>query len=552
VSSPSPAFGRWGHEFETLLELGQGGMATAYLARMLGPDHFQRLVVLKRLSLELSANSDAVSRFMAEARVGAQLHHSNVVGTHRIDRDAAGPFIVLEYVEGGSVDELLSASLARGRALPFRAVLRIGLDALAGLRAVHEATASNGRPLEILHRDVSMQNVLVGVHDGVARLSDFGVAKSRLSATRTEPGCLVGKILYMAPECLRYQPLGPTVDLYALGLTLWLALAGSDPWPDEDDVELARMIVHDGVPPLPARAGAPPEIVTIIARACALRAADRFQSAREMTLSLEPFRTAGLVASHEEVAALVSELLGDTLRSRRELLANLAPELGVSSLAVNHGALAPTVPARHFEPSPSPRAATAPDPRGPSARARLRCRTARRTRDGARSRVVRECRSDDFGAQHRERSRALAGSGRAAGGFASCTADRAAAGENRRTGSVARRRSSAASDDAQRHGHLVTESASARDRARRDIPARPRSERARSLSQRVRSVAGASSPGVRAECRRRARHPAEQSISVVRRQSTPPRHVRKSRQSEHLANGGTTVPRGHASANGVD
>jgi eukaryotic-like serine/threonine-protein kinase len=363
VSSPSPAFGRWGHEFETLLELGQGGMATAYLARMLGPDHFQRLVVLKRLSLELSANSDAVSRFMAEARVGAQLHHSNVVGTHRIDRDAAGPFIVLEYVEGGSVDELLSASLARGRALPFRAVLRIGLDALAGLRAVHEATASNGRPLEILHRDVSMQNVLVGVHDGVARLSDFGVAKSRLSATRTEPGCLVGKILYMAPECLRYQPLGPTVDLYALGLTLWLALAGSDPWPDEDDVELARMIVHDGVPPLPARAGAPPEIVTIIARACALRAADRFQSAREMTLSLEPFRTAGLVASHEEVAALVSELLGDTLRSRRELLANLAPELGVSSLAVNHGALAPTVPARHFEPSPSPRAATAPHTR---------------------------------------------------------------------------------------------------------------------------------------------------------------------------------------------
>jgi eukaryotic-like serine/threonine-protein kinase len=367
VSSPSPAFGRWGNEFETLLELGQGGMATAYLARMLGPDNFQRLVVLKRLSVELAANSDAVSRFMAEARVGAQLHHSNVVGTHRVDRDAAGPFIVLEYVEGGSVDELLSASLARGRALPLRAVLRIGLDALAGLRAVHEAAAPSGRPLEILHRDVSMQNVLVGVHDGVARLSDFGVAKSRLSATRTEPGCLVGKILYMAPECLRYEPLGPTVDIYALGLTLWLALAGGEPWPDQDDVELARMIVHDGVPPLSTRADAPPEIVDILARACALHAADRFQSAREMTFSLEPFRAAGLVASHEEVASLVSELLGETLRSRRELLAELAPELGGSSLGVNRGALAPTVPARPFEPSPAPRA-----PREPRTRAALR------------------------------------------------------------------------------------------------------------------------------------------------------------------------------------
>jgi serine/threonine protein kinase len=366
VSSPSLASRRWGNEFETLLELGQGGMATAYLARTLGPDDFQRLVVLKRLSLDLAASSDAVRRFMAEARVGAQLYHSNVVGTHRIDRDAAGPFIVLDYVEGGSVDELLSASLAQGRALPLRAVLRIGLDALAGLRAVHEATAPSGRPLEILHRDLSLQNVLVGVHDGVARLSDFGVAKSRLSATQTDPGCLVGKVLYMAPECLRYESLGPTADIYALGLTLWLALAGEDPWPDEDVVELARMIVHDGVPPLSERADVPQGIVDVLARACAMRAADRFQSAREMTLALEPFSTAGLVASHEEVASLVSELLGDKLRHRRELLANLAPDLGGSSLHASSRALAPTVPEGHLQPSPTPRVA-----RAPRARSRL-------------------------------------------------------------------------------------------------------------------------------------------------------------------------------------
>jgi eukaryotic-like serine/threonine-protein kinase len=361
VSSPSLAFRRWGNEFETLLELGQGGMATAYLARTLGPDDFQRLVVLKRLSLELSASPEAVRRFMTEARVGAQLYHSNIVGTHRIDRDAAGPFIVLDYVEGGSVDELLSASLERGKALPLRAVLRIGLDALAGLRAVHEATASSGRPLEILHRDISLQNVLVGVHDGVARLSDFGVAKSRLSASRTDPGCLVGKVLYMAPECLRYEPLGPTVDLYALGLTLWLALAGEDPWPDEDVIELSRRIVHDGVPPLSERADVPREIADALARACAPRAVDRFQSAREMTLSLEPLRAAGLVASHEEVASLVSDLLGDKLKSRRELLASLAPELGVvSGLQVNRAALAPTVPQRPIERYPAPRSSRAP------------------------------------------------------------------------------------------------------------------------------------------------------------------------------------------------
>ncbi len=119
---------------ETLLELGEGGMAKAYLARAVGAGGFHRLVVIKRLNLQLLAVPDAVERFLAEARVAARIHHANVIGTQQVGRDAAGPFIVLDYIEGGSFDDLVSM-----RELPVPVILRIALDALYGLQAVHEA-----------------------------------------------------------------------------------------------------------------------------------------------------------------------------------------------------------------------------------------------------------------------------------------------------------------------------------------------------------------------------------------------------------------------------
>jgi serine/threonine protein kinase len=348
-------------ELQTLLELGQGGMATAYLARALGAGGFERLVVLKRLSLELLGNQEALDRFLAEARVAAQLHHVNIVGTHQIGRDAAGPFIVLDYVEGGSLEDLVNASRARGELLPVPVVLRVALDALAGLRAVHEATDGSGRPLAILHRDVSLQNVLVSLNDGVTRLSDFGVAKSSFSRIRTDPRCFVGKLLYFSPEYLLGETVGPQLDLYGLGVTLWLALTGDELWPGQNERELVRSIANQGVPPLAGRVEAAPEIRAFVARACARAPRDRFLSAREMTAVLEYFdRHCGWVASYSDVAACVERLLGKALARRRESLAELAPDLDrgrrVSEQAPSlHAELARTVP---VAPSPPREVAT--------------------------------------------------------------------------------------------------------------------------------------------------------------------------------------------------
>jgi serine/threonine-protein kinase len=329
---PEPPLAKSTTEIETLLELGQGGMATAYLARALGTGGFERLFVMKRLSAALAGNGDALQRFLAEARVAARLHHVNVVGTQQIGWDSQGPFILLDYVEGGSLSDLVEAAAARDERLPLGVVLRVALDVLAGLRSVHEATDSDGRPLAILHRDVSLENVLVGVSDGVARLSDFGVAKSVLGPSLTEPGFFVGKVLYFAPEYLLREPIGPSLDLYALGVALWLALTGDDPWPHKTDGQLARAIIEEGVPPLLGHRRVPPEIEAFVARACARQPSARFQSARDMASALHALERR-FVASHAEVAASVERLLGAKLRQRRETVARLVPELAAPTPA---------------------------------------------------------------------------------------------------------------------------------------------------------------------------------------------------------------------------
>jgi len=363
--------GRSSTELETLLELGQGGMATAYLARAVGAGGFLRLVVLKRMNLELLGDPESTRRFLTEARLAARIHHANVVGTHQVGRDAAGPFIVLDYVEGGSLDDLVEASAERGTRVPVPILLRIALDALSGLRAVHETEDTDGRPLGILHRDVSLQNILVGVHDGVSRLADFGVAKSALGTSRTDQGYLVGKLFYMAPEYLRREAVGPPLDLYALGVTLWLALSDQEPWPVVSEAQLVHAISQEGVPPIESFVDVAPEIGAFVARACERDPLRRFASAREMAETLENFeRHCGWLASHAEVSELVRDLLGDRLAERRELLARLLPGPRgartaplASREASNVSALAET---RAEAVRPAPRS---------SRRARLRSRT---------------------------------------------------------------------------------------------------------------------------------------------------------------------------------
>lgn len=308
--------------YQPILQLGRGGMGTVDLARAMGAGGFERLVVVKRLNRELTNQPEAVRRFLDEARQAALVHHANVVGIHQIGKDDKGYFLVLDYVEGASLEGLVDRIALSREALPAPIVLRIALDALSGLHAAHRAEDAKGNPLGLLHRDVSLQNVLVG-RDGVSRIADFGIAKSRLASVQTDQKYLVGKLLYLPPEYLSRKPIGPTLDIYSLGVTMWVALAGGDPWPDIDEAQLIAQICREGFPRL-SEAGVrvPPQVDELVARACHKNSEQRYQTAREMGDAIEQIgRETGWLATHGEVADFLERLVGVDMKRRRDKIA---------------------------------------------------------------------------------------------------------------------------------------------------------------------------------------------------------------------------------------
>jgi serine/threonine-protein kinase len=308
---------------DLLFELARGGMGAVHLARIAGLGGFERFVVVKRILDATQTEAEVVERFLSEARIAATIHHANVVGTHHVGIDDGGLYMVLDYVEGGSLAALTDRAMLRGERMPIPIVLRIALDALAGLGAVHRASGSDGAVLGVVHRDVSLQNILVG-RDGVARLTDFGIARSARPSIKTKTGSLIGKLLYLPPEHIRQEPTDHTIDIYMLGVTLWCALTGEEPWPGSDEAQLMHRILTEPLPSVASRRGEPvaPEIEQLVSTAAHPVSSQRYQSATQMTQVIEALgRERGWVASQHEVATFVEGLLGVDLDRRRERIA---------------------------------------------------------------------------------------------------------------------------------------------------------------------------------------------------------------------------------------
>lgn len=313
---------------EILFEMARGGMGTVHLARIVGLGGFERFVVVKRLNDATASDPTMRERFLSEARVAARFHHANVIGTHYVGSDERGLYMVLDYVEGASLADLVDRAALRGERLDIPILLRVALDVLAGLHAVHRATDEQGEPLRIVHRDVSTQNVLVG-RDGIARLADFGIAKGARPSVATKTGAVIGKLLYLPPEYIMREPLGATTDVYMLGVTLWCAITGAEPWHAEDEAQLVHQILNVPVPPLASHLAEPvaPEIEALVARACDPDPRERFDSAKAMIEAIDRLgRERGWVASQNSVAAVVEALAGVDLARRRERMASRSTE----------------------------------------------------------------------------------------------------------------------------------------------------------------------------------------------------------------------------------
>lgn len=268
-------------------ELASGGMATVHFGRLLGPVGFSRTVAIKRLHAQFAKDPEFVSMFLDEARVAARVQHPNVVSTLDVVATEGELFLVMEYVEGESLARILRQIRASGARIPPKIVGSIVTGLLHGLHAAHEARSERGDPLQIIHRDVSPQNVIVGV-DGVSRVLDFGVAKAAGRLQQTRDGQLKGKLAYMAPEQIAGEELDRRADIYAAGVVLWEALACRRLFDGENEGAIINKIATGNVV-APGRyvPDLPRAVDDLCLRALSRDRSLRFRTALEMAVLLE-------------------------------------------------------------------------------------------------------------------------------------------------------------------------------------------------------------------------------------------------------------------------
>jgi serine/threonine-protein kinase len=335
--------------YELHEEIGRGGMGAVHLGRLCGDEGFSKVVAIKRLHPQFAKDARFVRRFQHEARLAARVRHPNVVSTLDVVSEDGELLIVMEFVHG-----LALADLVREEAVPHdeepTAPTRVGepasggatdagglghpghspsvvpptvastmiRDLLLGLHAAHEATDEMGRPLGVVHRDVSPQNLIIG-GDGVGRVLDFGIAKANESAEETESGVVKGKVAYMSPEQAYGTLLDRRSDIYAAGLMLWELLVGRRAF-GTPNPGLAQ-ILHTAIePPGVLLPSLPPEIDDVVMSALEHEAEDRFATALDMA---EELARAIPPASHPEVAEWVRSRVSQPLAARAKLISQI-------------------------------------------------------------------------------------------------------------------------------------------------------------------------------------------------------------------------------------
>jgi len=208
-------------KYELIKRIATGGMAEIYLARVSGLPGFEKIVVVKRILPQLATNQEFVQMFLDEARVAATLHHPNIVQMYDIGAVDGNYFISMEYLHGEDLRSIARAMRQKGQdRVPLEHALGIGVGIAAGLHYAHEKVGFDGKPLHIVHRDITPQNIFV-TYDGGVKLVDFGIAKASNRASETRYGSLKGKIPYMSPEQCRSEPLDRRSDIFSLGILLY-------------------------------------------------------------------------------------------------------------------------------------------------------------------------------------------------------------------------------------------------------------------------------------------------------------------------------------------
>ncbi|MDH3622712.1 MAG: protein kinase [Myxococcales bacterium] len=328
-----PVAGRQLGRYEILTQLASGGMASVYVARAQGVAGFERLVAIKVLHPHLAYEQEFISMFLDEARLAARIRHMNVVPTLDIsDSPGDGYFLVMEYIEGNHLGALLGRAAKKGERLPQPFVCRVLVDTLQGLAAAHRLTDENGNQLKLVHRDVSPHNILIGT-DGIARLTDFGVAKADVRMASTRAGQFKGKLSYMAPEQASSNETDQRSDLFSVGIILWESLTGRRLFKGDTNAATLNRLLNDEIIPPSRLSGDVAHYDEIVMKALSRDPAERFQSADEFAEALDAGAGRTGIAKTRDVAEVVRALDAEKLQEERQRVRDAIEMLGRTEFA---------------------------------------------------------------------------------------------------------------------------------------------------------------------------------------------------------------------------
>lgn len=339
--------------YQLLKRLATGGMAQIFLARHELLERFDALLVIKRILPHLAENDEFVRMFLAEARIAARLHHPNVVQILNVGAQDDSYFIAMEYIHGEDVRRVWRRASEHGRQFPVELACYLIMEACAGLDYAHRKT-DNGRPLNIVHRDVSPQNLVIAF-DGAVKVLDFGIAKAADQISETRSGVLKGKYAYMAPEQALAQKVDRRSDLFALGVVFFELLTQRRLFKRVNEMQTLAAVCECEVPvPSAVNGRVPAELDAIVLRALAKDVDDRYQWASELRADLAGWLASnGLAPAQEDLAAFMGQLYADKLAREAVEGRILVEELGLPD-DPGPRVLPPLVPRGSWAPASEP------------------------------------------------------------------------------------------------------------------------------------------------------------------------------------------------------
>ena len=331
MASTGEFIGRRVGRFTITSHLASGGMAELFIAKQEAVGGFEKDLVLKMLQDRYAQNARVVEMFLDEARLAAKLNHQNIVHVYDVDEFEGVRYIAMEYIHGETLTDIVRRSISRGTFLPLEHALQVVAETAAGLAYAHDRRDPDGRPVRIVHRDVSPSNILV-TYEGVTKIVDFGIARVQ-DQIREESGMRPGKVSYMAPEQVRGEGADHRSDIFSLGIILYEITVGRRLWRGPAEQVMRRILEEQIPPPTYVRRDYPPALELIVMKALERRPTERYQSAADLQNDLNEFMDdAGLKSGARRLSQYMKDLFSSAPELSEEDLLEVGP-LGKAAVA---------------------------------------------------------------------------------------------------------------------------------------------------------------------------------------------------------------------------